>query len=495
MIVMKRIVPFILLILSLQKVQGYLDQHGVPKEGIGGYRGFGKNAWCLITFDWSREKTMLAAFDNVLKTNSAEDLKTFKDKFYPEDCGRHPRLVQQALENNRLDLIEFMKEKGLNIKSTFQEHCVDKAEQKTEFLKHPLHAIVQNYGDKGLALVALLLKLGFDPKQKDDQGNTLLHKAAKNKSVQMIKLLKVSVDINEKNNETKTSFLVALDSGNQTIIDELIAQGAKSCLKDAKGNTPVHEMAVHHSPAALKALEELAKTKDFDPNVENAEGETPLFIATKNKNEKGVAFLVAKGAKTNHKNKQQDTPLHIAAHLQPPSAYEALFEELLESEDFDPAIVDAQGKRVVDINNEQEEYYCNPKVQNFSSEKELDDHFYECKIIRDIRKKKVAKRRALINITIDRQLTEEKAAEKLLKLSEEKEIYNADKQKYHNVVQECDQSMEKIVQTKQEALLGEKISEEKNEAVDLQVEEVIQTKYVEHENKKAKTMKFFDDNN
>ncbi len=385
MIVMKRIVPFLLLIVSLHKVNGYLDENGVPKEGIFGYRGIQKNLYCLITVDWSREKKMLEAFDNVLKPDNAdkaEDLKTFKEKFYPEDCGRHPRLVQQALESNRSDLIEFMKEKGLNIKSTFQEHCVDKAEQKTEFLKHPLHAIVQKHGNQGVALVSLMIRLGFDPKLKDAQGNTLFHNAAEKKSVKIIQALKEKINVNERNKQGKTAFLIAIEKCDQQAIDELVAQGAYSCLQDAKGNTSVHDAAAYANSTGLKYLEELAKTKDFDPNVANAEGETPLFVATKNKNKDGAAFLIAKGAKTGHKNNQEDTPLHIVARLQPPSAYEALFEELLKSMDFDDEIVDTKGKKVFDINNEQEECYCNPpKIGTILTSKEFTKRKEECSII------------------------------------------------------------------------------------------------------------------
>lgn len=477
-------------------MHSYLDENGVPKEGMFGYRGIQKNIYCLIAFDWSREKTMLAAFDDILKTNKAEDLKTFKDKFYPEDCGRHPHLVQKAIELNRLDLIMFMQEKGLNIKGTFQEHCAGKAAQKTDILKNPLHEIVQNHGNKGLALVALLIKFGFDPKQKDDQGNTLLHKAARNKSIDVIKFLKTAINVNEKNQAGKTSFLIALESGNQTIIDELIAQGAKSCLRDAKGNTPVHEMAVYASPAALKALEELAKTQDFDVDIVDGHGNTPIIVATKNNNIEGVKLLLRKRAITKCQNNEGDSPLHIAARLQPPSKYEALFEELLKSSDFDHDLVDAQGKRIIDINNEQEECYCNPlNNKNVSSEEELLARQNECFIIRDVRKKRVSKRLAEMFLEFDRKMTDEKAAEKVSKLNEEKELYDADKQKYHKEAQECDQIIEQVEQKKQEALLGEKISEEKKESIDQQLEEVIQTKYVEHEKKKAITMKFYDDNN
>lgn len=459
MMVMQRLVPLALLFLVTPKIQSYLDGNGVPKEGMFGYRGIQKNLYCLFTADWSREKKMLEAFDNVLNPkneNKAEDLKTFKEKFYPEDCGRHPRLVQQALENNRPDLIEFMQEKGLNVKNTFQEHCVAKAQQKTYSLQYPLHAVIKKHGDKGIALVSLMItKLKFDPHQKDSQGDTLMHVAVNGNSLQMIQKLRASININEKN---------------------------------SKGNTPAHEVAAKVTPEGLKALSELLQSNNFDPNVTNDEGETSLFFATKSNNKEGAALLLAKGAKTVHKNHQEDTPLHIAARIEPPSEGEALFEQLLTSMDFDPEIADGNGKRIIDINNEQEECYCNPLNNNaFASEEEILDRMEECRVVRD-RKKGVLARLARMFVESDRQLTDEQNAEVARKMREEKELEKKQSEEEAKRAEEA----EKIVQ---KALLEKKLHDEKEHAKELELEEFEKTKNAKHEKREAAIMKFYNDNN
>lgn len=372
---------------GLQKMDCSLE-NGIPKRATFGYTGLGKDAWDAFTLNWYRQRDMLAAFDNVLKTNKAEDLKIFKENFYPEDCGAHPRILQQAMEHNRHDLVQFMQEKGLNIKGTFQQHCVDKAQQKTDFLKHPLHAIVQRYGDRGVLLVALLIKQGFDARDKDEQGNTLLHKTAKNNALQVTKTVKTLVDVNEKNNQGKVPFVIALEYGNQKVVDELREQGACSCLKDAQGNTLVHEASATTMHEALKALEEFSRTKDFSTEVCDAQGNTPLLVATQNKNTSGVRFLLLKGAKTKHQNNEGESALLVAAMMQPPSATEELFDALLTAEDVDRELADM----VDDVNHLLVDSYCNPpRDGELLSPQTVLERQKECSVVKG-REEKLLKR-------------------------------------------------------------------------------------------------------
>ncbi len=382
MIVLKRKLIFMLLFLSMYDAAAYLDEHGVPRQGLFGFRGLQKNIYCAVTFNWSREKAMLDAFEAVLKNNDQNALKIFKEKFYAEDCGRHPQLIQKAIEHNRPDLLQFMQEKGLNVRDTFKEYCVDRTPEKTYFLKYPLHALIEKYGDQSVETIAVMTtRLKFDQMQKDDRDNILLDIATRNKSLQVQKKL--------------------------------------------------------------------------------------------------IALSV-------ERDKTGDTPLHIAARLQPPSAYEALFEELLKN-NFDVKSRDAQGKTVNEINNEQEEYYCNPLNNGpSSSEEEINARIEECKVC-NLRKKKHSKRLAKIFIETDRNLTDEQNAEISRKTKEEREFGKKQGEEEATRAEEA----EKIAR---EALLRKKLHDENDVALALKEEQFIENKNAEHEKRKHTILNFYDDN-
>ena len=262
------------LLTMMYTCQGALDEHRVPTTHIGFFASL--SDYC--TLNLYRESTTLSAFEkNINDPNDQEALATFKKKFRPEYCRKHPELIEKAIKHNRSDLLEFM-EVRLNVRDTFK-HCAD----RDPAMRHPLHWLVQNYGDKSVETITVMATvLKFDPTQKDDKDNTVLYVATQKNALEVQKKL----------------------------------------------------MALSGS----------------------------------------------------------DTPLHIVAGLQPPSAYEALFEELLKY-GFDVKSRDAQGKTVSDLNNEQEECYCNPPHDSaILTPKELKKRGKECLIV-EARKNKVTQRR------------------------------------------------------------------------------------------------------
>ena len=372
---MNKINSVFLLLLMMMTCKGALDENRVPTTNIGFFASL--SDYC--TLKWYRESTMLSAFEkNINDPHDQEALETFKKKFRPEYCRKHPELIEKAIKHKRPDLLKFMEER-LNVQDT-AKYCKDPE------MQYPLHWLAQDDDDKSVETIAVMVTvLKFDPAQKDDKNNTVLHVAVQNKALQVQKKL------------------IALSGS--------------------------------------------------------------------------------------------DTPLHIVAHLQPPSAHEALFEELLKN-NFDAESRDAQGKTVSEINNEQEECYCNPlNNRAFPSEEEIDARQRECEVVRDVRKPKYSKRLATIFIETDHNLTDEQNAEISKKTREEREL---EKQQMAEEEKQAKEE-EKIAQ---EALLrkklhdeNKKLHDENDAALVLKAEQIIEANNIEHEKRKQKILNFYNDNN
>lgn len=97
-----------MVILHSVHLSAYLDEEGIPRRGIFGFRGIINNVKNFITGNWWREAAMLKAFEQ-------NDFVEFEKLFIPEDAGRHPDLVFHALESNNFRMQSIMLNKGLNV--------------------------------------------------------------------------------------------------------------------------------------------------------------------------------------------------------------------------------------------------------------------------------------------------------------------------------------------------------------------------------------------
>ena len=172
--VLKQMLTLLLLAMSVHQAVAYLDENGVPQKWwFGNFRPlFRHKLKCIVKGDWWRESAMLKAF----KEN---DVKTFREKFRPEDCGPHPWMIEEAIANNRYELLAVMCEKkssngkSLNIKETYKRY-VDSLSEKKEVHVQPLSYVANTHREESVALLALLRLAKFE----SGNGNTDAHIAA-----------------------------------------------------------------------------------------------------------------------------------------------------------------------------------------------------------------------------------------------------------------------------------------------------------------------------
>lgn len=118
--------------------------------------------------------------------------------------------------------------------------------------------------------------------------------------------LRTWVDFSSK--DGVTALMKASDGGEAQSIAELIKNGADVNHQDGKGNSSLHHLAKILNPRSILALERLLNA-NASLELRNRQGDTPILVAAKSLNLRGVKILIASGANTKVSNYQGETIL------------------------------------------------------------------------------------------------------------------------------------------------------------------------------------------
>lgn len=190
--------------------------------------------------------------------------------------------------------------------------------ESLEYFSANIDVNAQHRGDSALGSAALegyienvkfLLAKGADVNAKS-WGVTPLHKVVYGCAYEMVKLLlEHGAQVDEKSNTGLTSLMIAVDLGEEKILDLLLVNGANSNVKDADGNTPLVTATLN----GQKAMVETLLKHKADPNIEGASGCTPLIAAISGRHTEIVEMLLKNNANPNVTDSQGITPLILAS--------------------------------------------------------------------------------------------------------------------------------------------------------------------------------------
>lgn len=112
--------------------------------------------------------------------------------------------------------------------------------------------------------------------------------------------------------QSKFALHAAAREGKVTIVESLLNADPKQARrKDDDGRLPIHWATSSNQPEIVQLL---AQQKQFDPDVEDDSGWTPLMIAASVKDaEKLVGMLLGWGADVNQTNNSGQTALHFVS--------------------------------------------------------------------------------------------------------------------------------------------------------------------------------------
>lgn len=153
-----------------------------------------------------------------------------------------------------------------------------------------------------------LIQHGADPRLKNRHGESALHAALRNRrpSTLVDALIEKGVDLNAVGKEGETVLHVAAAGGHLDIVEKLVEHGA-DVNAVARQGTALMQGAFY--PAICRFLLE----HGADPNLADADGDTPLMRAAQMRKVEIAEMLLAAGAKAGAARERRDSPLHHAA--------------------------------------------------------------------------------------------------------------------------------------------------------------------------------------
>jgi len=239
-------------------------------------------------------------------------------------------LLHLACLQAREKIAAFLVEHGANVNAT------------SVLSQTPLDLVCANrhlYTDEHI--LRLLLEKGASTSWVDEDGNTLLHLAARDGDEAKAQLLleqKVSPNLHNESGERPLH--LAAGAGHYKVCDALLRNGAEVIVKDHRGQTPLHVAAKYQNICVMI----MSLKPDFDVNTGDEKGDTPLMNACGgDKAVNVIRAMLEMGADPNAINNLGQTAMHhlaMAPTLQLSAA--AIASVLLEA-GCDHSLTDADG--------------------------------------------------------------------------------------------------------------------------------------------------------
>jgi ankyrin repeat protein len=154
---------------------------------------------------------------------------------------------------------------------------------------------------------------GNDVTKADFRGDTLLHEAAANRNVTVVKyLVSIGADVNVRNSNGGTPLhRAAWNDSNVEVLRYLVSQGADINIRNRDGRTPLDIARNNGHTEMVQFLESVqvssAGSQSFRSSFSN------IFEATRHGTVQDVEYFLKNGVDVNINTGQRCTPLHIAA--------------------------------------------------------------------------------------------------------------------------------------------------------------------------------------
>lgn len=171
------------------------------------------------------------------------------------------------------------------------------------------------YGN--LSMIHYLISNGANIQAEDLHKNTILLQTSKTENIEIMKVLlqKYKISITQKNQFQQNILHCACIGGHLKMIEFLLQQQNPIENQiyfneiDKNGNNLLHLAILSKNQDICKYI--ALKKNGCLINVQNKYGETPLYLACKNKMEEMIFFLISNQAEINIQNEKGNSPLHI----------------------------------------------------------------------------------------------------------------------------------------------------------------------------------------
>ncbi len=203
-----------------------------------------------------------------------------------------------AAASGNLEIVQYLIEKGSDV------HYADS-------YGVPVTAYAASSGNKNTAVFEALFKAGVDPKQRYQDGATLLMLGvAADKDLKLTDyFVSKGLSLTDKDNNGATVTDYAARFGDQQLIQKLIQRGIKPTSHAFFFAT----MGSRQAANKVDTYKFLAETLQLDPKATNKDGATVLHLALRRLDMEVINYLIGKGVNTSKADNEGNTPLMIAA--------------------------------------------------------------------------------------------------------------------------------------------------------------------------------------
>lgn len=267
-------------------------------------------------------------------------------------------LIVNAIENGNEEMLKALIEKGANV--NFQDEDGNTA----------LMLAIEREDEK---TAKLLIENGADVNLQNKNGITALMLAMNDDKVEVVeKLIENKVYINFQDNSGRTALMMAVSYGNMKMIEKLIENGADLNLQDNDGRTVLDYTEDKEIIKKLlknginKNIQKLSETEKRINQIKNIMIRQ-LYRKAMNGDLERVKILLSKKIDINEKNAEGITPLMIASKY----GHSEIVEELLNKGAL-VSICDKDGKTALTYARESENYKINEQILN-----KLEERFKE----------------------------------------------------------------------------------------------------------------------
>lgn len=203
-----------------------------------------------------------------------------------------------AAASGNLEIVQYLIEKGSDV------HYADS-------YGIPVAAYAASTGNNNTAIFDALFKAGVDPKQRYQDGATLLMLGvAADKDLKLTDyFVSKGLSLTDKDNNGATVADYAARLGDKALIEKLIQRGVKPT-----GNAFFFATIGSRQGAnGVDTYKYLAETLKLDPKVINKDGATVLHLVVRRPEMEVINYLIGKGVNTSKADNDGNTPLIIAA--------------------------------------------------------------------------------------------------------------------------------------------------------------------------------------
>ncbi|NAS11229.1 ankyrin repeat domain-containing protein [Flavobacteriaceae bacterium R33] len=205
---------------------------------------------------------------------------------------------------NGLEVYQYLEKLGINPNVVSDEGIT------------PLHGIA--FQNEELPVFEYFVSKGVDLNQSDEDGNTALLNAARRNSLEVVRYLAAGTeDINHTNKQGASALTHAIQSNKLEVVNFLLENGADVQVRDKEGNNLGYYLLkdVYKAERPKLMQDKLAalKAKGFNFAQVQENGNTLYHIAVAQNNLDALKYISSYGQDINARNKDGNTPLHLAA--------------------------------------------------------------------------------------------------------------------------------------------------------------------------------------